>query len=172
MQRGRGARGGGVAFGKMQSFALRRLGFLGRASSGKELRCDTWMLYRALGKRFGKQIPESTGSVRWEISRPSPTRSRREEGDERRPVGPACQRQGRGKERAQRSDREGRGGARVRPGELGRSAAGKLGRGEFLGRARCGEKQPGAGWAEVLSLFFSPNLFSVFFFQDNFQKTF
>jgi len=41
VQRGRGARGGGVAFGKMQSFALRRLGFLGRASNGKRnpLRC-------------------------------------------------------------------------------------------------------------------------------------
>ena len=54
-----------MAFGKMQSFALRRLGFLGRASNGKEIRCDTWKLYRALGKRFGKQIPESTVSVRW-----------------------------------------------------------------------------------------------------------
>ena len=97
------------AFGKMQSFALRRLGFLGRASSGKELRYDTWMLYRALGKRFGKQIPESTGSVRWEISRPSPTRSRREEGDERRPVGPACQQQGGGKERAQGQTERGEG---------------------------------------------------------------
>ena len=41
--------------------------------------------------RFGKEIPESSGSVRWEISRPSPTRSRREEGDECRQVGPACQ---------------------------------------------------------------------------------
>ena len=53
-----------LAFGKMQSFALRRLGFLGRASNGKEIRCDTWKLYRASVRAKRQGNPGSTGSIR------------------------------------------------------------------------------------------------------------
>ena len=55
------------------------------------VRCGAREPYRGSVSRFGKEIPESTDTIRWEISRPSPTRSRQEEGDECHQVGPACQ---------------------------------------------------------------------------------